>query len=828
MAVAVLFTASCAKEDISSSIGGGEVEVTFTANLPELGTRAYADGTNANILYYNVYDAATDTLLQVSGSKEAVAENLFIVNIPMLKGMTYDIVFWAENKDGGYYTLNGKEITVKFEDGNKDANDNNRDAFYAYVEGFDPTDANADTTIELYRPFGQLNAATNDYEAISKNLVTLTTSSLKVTTFSKLNLETGIATDAVEVTFDATAMPCMLTIGEEILMANYKYLSMNYLLPGTVDAEFTFKGTRSNGSEVEFTGTTYHAVPVKANYRTNILGALLTKPTDFEVKIEADFDVPAEDIDGVKAVTTNVATIAELQNAINDAKIGHNVIKFEKDIDADSTRAALAEITIVQKPGINLTIDGCGYKYEGKIIVDGAGRSTGAETLTFNNIKFYTDYTTSFTFIEAPKKIKVNGVEHHNYPHNITIDGCSFEFNGNGTVTEIGSASFIGAYNIRMHNCTATNMHSLLQVQSCDNTVVVDNVTVTDCKNGISFGNTAYPTLTNATINSREYGVRGDGDANRGNLVIKNSSINAKQPVVIRKVKTNGYSVALEGKNTLNPTGLYHVTFTSGDDGVDGVAPTATWSISGAEGYNVFPVEDGAPIYASSEQQISAAIGAGITEITLNEGEYVIPDSAKGKTVTFVGNGNVKVVAENDGAAEGNCDYSLRGSTATFKNITITTTGTYFPGYAGLKGTFENCTINGVYTTYDSSTFKNCTFNFSGDNYNLWTWGAAEVTLDGCTFNCDGKAVLLYGTANTKLTVNNCTFNDKGGLTDLKAAIEIGNDYGASYELIVNNATVNGFEINDKGINTGTTLWANKNSMGTDKLNVVVDGVDVY
>ena len=297
MAVAVLFTASCAKEDISSSIGGGEVEVTFTANLPELGTRAYADGTNANILYYNVYDAATDTLLQVSGSKELDADKLFIVNIPMLKGMTYDIVFWAENKDGGYYTLNGKELTVKFENDKKDANDNNRDAFYAYVEGFDPTDAQADTTIELYRPFGQLNAATNDYEAVSKNLVTLTTSSLKVKTFSKLNLETGIATDAVDVTFDATAMPCMLTTGEEILMANYKYLSMNYLLPGTVDAEFTFKGTRSNDSEVEFTGTTYHAVPVKANYRTNILGALLTKPTDFEVKIEADFDVPAEEVD---------------------------------------------------------------------------------------------------------------------------------------------------------------------------------------------------------------------------------------------------------------------------------------------------------------------------------------------------------------------------------------------------------------------------------------------------------------------------------------------------------------------------------------------------
>jgi hypothetical protein len=89
--------------------------------------------------------------------------------------------------------------------------------------------------------------------------------------------------------------------------------------------------------------------------------------------------------------------------------------------------------------------------------------------------------------------------------------------------------------------------------------------------------------------------------------------------------------------------------------------------------------------------------------------------------------------------------------------------------------------------------------------------------------------MLHYGQANTKLTMNNCVFNDKGGLASpKKTAIEIGNDYNKSYELIVNNATVNGFEENPNGIATGTTLWSNKNSMGQDKLNVVIDGVDVY
>ena len=302
MAVAVLFTASCAKEDISSSIGGGEANVTFTVDLPELGTRAYADGANADILYYKVFDATTnEPLPQISGA--VPGSKAFTVNIPMLKGMTYDIVFWAQKNTDEYYELNGKVLTVKY-DANKNANDNDRDAFYAYVDDFDPTDPNAETDIPLYRPFGQLNAATSDYEAVEDNGVTLTTSTVTVETFTQFDLENGIVLgDPVEVTFEATAMPCTLNPAET-LKDGYKYLSMNYLLPGNVDAEFTFKGKRANDSEVVFTGTTYTNVPLKSNYRTNILGALLTKPTDFNVTIDPAFGIP--DIDEWEQVADGV------------------------------------------------------------------------------------------------------------------------------------------------------------------------------------------------------------------------------------------------------------------------------------------------------------------------------------------------------------------------------------------------------------------------------------------------------------------------------------------------------------------------------------------
>lgn len=230
---------------------------------------------------------------------------------------------------------------------------------------------------------------------------------------------------------------------------------------------------------------------------------------------------------------------------------------------------------------------------------------------------------------------------------------------------------------------------------------------------------------------------------------------------------------------------------------------------------------------AEANQALDVAIANGETNIILGSGTYIIPDSAKGKTLTFIGNGETVVATQDDGSYEG-CDYSLDGATVVFENITINTNSATYTGYARLNATYNNCTINGTYTLYGDSEFNNCTFNVVGDVYNIWTWGAPKATFNGCTFNSDGKALLLYGQANTVLTVNNCVFNDNGALTDLKAAIEIGNDYDKSYELIVNNTVVNGYEINDKGISTGTTLWANKNSMGTDKLNVIVDGVDVY
>lgn len=202
----------------------------------------------------------------------------------------------------------------------------------------------------------------------------------------------------------------------------------------------------------------------------------------------------------------------------------------------------------------------------------------------------------------------------------------------------------------------------------------------------------------------------------------------------------------------------------------------------------------------------------------------------KSRNVTFVGDGTQKVdVITKATSAEGGMLNYQRGSTFTFENVTVQAGEGNFDGIVCDELVYNNCTIKGKLTLYGKATFSNCTFeNEMANQYSIWTWGGTDVKFEGCTFNTNGKAILLYGQATaekpTNLTVRDCTFNDRNNGTAGKAAIEIGNDYNATYSLTVTNATVNGFA---NGTNTGSKLWANKNSMDAEHLSVTIDGTKV-
>ena len=226
----------------------------------------------------------------------------------------------------------------------------------------------------------------------------------------------------------------------------------------------------------------------------------------------------------------------------------------------------------------------------------------------------------------------------------------------------------------------------------------------------------------------------------------------------------------------------------------------------------------------ATDKKVNISIASGQT-ITLDNG--IANEGDKSRDITFSGNGSQTVDAiTNAVSAEGGQLNYQRGSSFTFENLTIQAGEGNFDGIVCNELTFKDCTIKGKLTLYGKATFINCVFdNTMANQYSIWTWGGTDVTFEGCTFNTNGKAILLYGRATasnpTNLVVNNCTFNDRNSGAAGKAAIEIGNDYNATYTLTVKNATVNGFA---DGKNTGSKLWANKNSMDAAHLTVTIDG----
>ena len=118
-----------------------------------------------------------------------------------------------------------------------------------------------------------------------------------------------------------------------------------------------------------------------------------------------------------------VKSAEKLQTAINNAKAGENNIAFSNDITGN--------VTVVQKPGVKITIDGCAKKYNGFIKVHSNSNHYADAALTIKNVNFETS-TPALNFIEALE----NGSER--YSTNITAEDCSFTATGAAVNTTVG------------------------------------------------------------------------------------------------------------------------------------------------------------------------------------------------------------------------------------------------------------------------------------------------------------------------------------------------------------------------------------------------------
>ena len=338
-AALTLLAVGCNKEQVTEVPDGQTVDVTFTAALPgEMATKAIGDGQTAKTLYVSVYEN-DDAKTKLDLDKTATFTDLKTqVTFSLVKGKTYNFVFWAQADDAPYDCSDLKSIKVK--NYTTGANDEKRDAFYATRKELKVNGALTET-IKLYRPFAQVNFATADYEealkAGFKPAVSSFTASEAASTF-----DTFAAKGENPVSVALTEAEVPADVLKTLDGKTYTRLSMNYLIPvgaqgesHNIDVAATFKA--NNGEPVSVSAPN---APVQNNYRTNIIGNLLTSQIIFNVEIVPIFNEPDNDIDlvNIKNVESLKALVATGGSAklVDDIEIDYPlVLTGDTDVTID-------------------------------------------------------------------------------------------------------------------------------------------------------------------------------------------------------------------------------------------------------------------------------------------------------------------------------------------------------------------------------------------------------------------------------------------------------------------------------------------------------------
>ena len=281
--------------------------------------KAYGDGMTVNTLHVYAYlvDPATGSLAYIdpaSHGENCPSQTLGMTggkasySTRLVMGQKYVIVFWADYRSGDYdspYTYDNATHTISVKDHNYQvyavpANDERRDAFYA-VETIAVSGAIGGRTVHLKRPFAQLNYGLSAADkALADAVSPIAKSSVKLddVVYTKLNLFDGSVSAPSSVTF--TSAPILaepLTVKAEGASApvEYTYLSMNYILVNQ-DVVPNTTLTLYGADDAVVATVPVSQVPLKRNYRTNIVGNLISSPATINIVVDPAYEIPENNI----------------------------------------------------------------------------------------------------------------------------------------------------------------------------------------------------------------------------------------------------------------------------------------------------------------------------------------------------------------------------------------------------------------------------------------------------------------------------------------------------------------------------------------------------
>lgn len=449
----MLFATSCSQDEVlNESATDDFVNATFTVSTSEgIGTRAVGDGTTVNYVACAVYDAANK---EITGLRQYVSlsDKKATYSVRLVKGQAYRVAFFAyKGKANGYsdyYDMSDlKNIQIKDAVSNIEA----RDAFTNSVDvKASETTVAVNKDVILKRPFAQLNLGSyaEDIEAASKAGIVVKKSKIKVTgVYKAFNaLENNVAGTTVDMTFDFNGLlseKLKADVDGDGSDEEFDYLALNYLLVGgegsqKATTDVTFEWETAN-SKTKDPATEFKNVPVQTNYRTNIVGYLLTNPAEFNITIDGTFQTPDHIVP--EFVVLSAAELAHEMNPVN------GVINLTKDYVVTDAWTPLVFSG-------NITINGNGHTIQGldKALV---GRANGAN-ITINDLTIAKSNISYSASDATETALGVGGfISYMDYAGKATFNNCHLKNSTvNGNERAAGLIGYTSGNQLTVTNCT--------------------------------------------------------------------------------------------------------------------------------------------------------------------------------------------------------------------------------------------------------------------------------------------------------------------------------------------------------------------------------------
>lgn len=456
-ALGMALVTSCSNDEMEQLQDGGMAQVSFALSLDEdIATRAISDGTGADKLVYAVFD---ETGTRISGIQKVEKSSVTFPTtetLTLAKGQTYKVAFWAQDGDCTAYTIDdAMNVSVNYDSATN--NDETRDAFFK-TETFTVT-GSASIDVELRRPFAQINVGVTDADlnAAKAAGIEVAKSSVVISKAANaINLVNGSVTGEAGVTYDLADIPTeKLSVdvdgnGEISEAEKYNYLSMSYILApeekSTLESlKFTFKPQA--GNDIVFAeGLTN--VPVQRNWRTNIIGKILSGDVTFNISIDPIYE------NDNNIIVNNAAEFAAAAAKGGNITLGSDIVlptavTFANDVVLDGNGNSI-EGQPLHFNGQNTTLK--------NITFDNARGSkqshmyfakVGTKNLTIENCNFYNAQWDCIQLTHADESVAIrncyfkNDVQGYRYIHlEIRDDQTGGSYADTNATVEISNCTF--------------------------------------------------------------------------------------------------------------------------------------------------------------------------------------------------------------------------------------------------------------------------------------------------------------------------------------------------------------------------------------------------